>query len=48
MSNQKIVAVCPDCKKMALVYNPPILRPEHYYCNECGKSFRVSEVKISA
>jgi len=46
MKDQKIVARCPECKKMSLVYNPPVLRPEHYYCNECGKSFKVQEIFI--
>ena len=48
MENQKIVGICPECKKVSLVYNPPILRPEHYYCNECGKSFGVKNIVKSA
>lgn len=35
---------CPDCKKQALVWNPSILRPSFYACNECGKSFRSDTV----
>lgn len=44
MKNQKIISRCPECKKQSLIYNPPILRPEHYYCNECKKSFSVNKI----
>ena len=37
---------CPNCKKDALVYNRPVMRPAHYYCECCEKSFK-SDVIIN-